>query len=143
MSTNDTVTIRFATKTYSASTDGGRIIVTQNGRDVLGTTIPQGGNAMIAAISELEDLQGRLLDALLDDREMPRWGADELPLNVDIEGGKYTFRCAQAGAFHIVNAHIDRHGEYWIDTDELQYKDFWITLAGALHNARRKVALLG
>lgn len=140
------VKIGFATKEFTVMLDGGRITVTSRGSDVLGSnTLPQAGKAIISAVCELEELQQSLLEATmkLSVGEAQRlFGADELPLKVDIDGGKYAFGCAQAGAFNVVNEHIDRYGEHWIDSDELQHKEFWFALAGTLHNTRRRLALL-
>lgn len=140
------LTFRFMTHEYTVAFDEkSRITVTHRGKLVVDHAVAlQAGKTMISAVYELEELKQKLVERMLalPDGSTINFGADELPTQVQIEDGKYTFGCAQSGSRHIMNAHIDRHNEAWIEADELEHKDFWITLAGALHNTRRRLAVL-
>lgn len=140
--------IRFATKEYTATIHNGAISISSKGRNIVSKALPQAGKAIIAALYELEELQAQLLTAALEAHDVV-FGADETPEHVEIEGGKYTYLSHWVTHYHggthtnhILNARLLRNDQEWINTDELEHKQFWQTLAGALHNARRRVAIL-
>lgn len=144
MSNETRIRISFAGKEYLLISSDNRLAMREP-RHAKSTDITcmRPAKAFIAAICELEELQTTLFEASLNNTHPGQAGADELPTYVDIEGGKYTFRCDLAGQRLVMNRRIERRHEAWLDTDELENKTLWFTLAGALHNARRRAALIG
>lgn len=141
MSTPDIIRID---KTFTYGYRAGRVTLYKN-RQVIVESHYQAAKAIIAAVCELEAHRQDHLDfaGLGEQFNIQALGlGTEMPLDVLIENGKYSYRCTQAGAFNVANPHLRRHGAAWIDTDELEQKAFWFALATALHNARRYTAAL-
>lgn len=128
-------------KDFSYSFDAGRVTLSKRGQ-VIAENHQQAAKAIIDAASELEahrDDHFRI-NTVLGVRAANIGTA--FPSSVEIENGKYTFACDQAGLLNAVNHRLLRNSEAWLDVDELQLPEFWFALATALHNARRQTEAL-
>ena len=133
----DRFTVRFAALTFHVTlNDSEHVEVRQRQHSTPVRMSPQESAAAALAVREIAELENWPL-GIATSRGL---GADELPVSVEFGGGAYTFRCEPMGHRRVAAARLERDGETWIEFDQLQHRQFWIALAGHLHNARRRAA---